>query len=354
MSRPRSRRTLAWVAGTGLVVTWSSGFIGAELGTREASADTLLAWRYVAAAVVLTGLVVVTRRRPPWRASRRQAVLGLLCQGGYLGGVVWGVAVGVPAGTAALLTALQPLLVAALASRFLRTRISRGGAYALGLGLLGVATVVAGDLGTGGAPAWAFLLPLAGMASLSIGTVLERRWQPAESLLEAMTAQTLVVAIVFMLTAGVTGRIAPPASVGFWAAVLWVVVLSTFGGYGFYFLVLRLQGPSTVSTLLYLTPPCTLAWGWAMLGQEPSGLAYLGTTVCAAGVFVALRADRLAERSGQGRGLPTQLRRVATRVRQSPVGDFLYGIDTYHAIRHGTGWTHLSGRDGRDEPRPCG
>ena len=32
---------------------WSSGFIGAELGTRFAPADTLLGWRYVVAAVLL-------------------------------------------------------------------------------------------------------------------------------------------------------------------------------------------------------------------------------------------------------------------------------------------------------------
>ena len=31
------------------VVLWSSGFVGAELGTAYAAPDTLLAWRYAAA-----------------------------------------------------------------------------------------------------------------------------------------------------------------------------------------------------------------------------------------------------------------------------------------------------------------
>jgi hypothetical protein len=43
------------VAAIGLVVFWSSGFIGADLGTRDASTTTLLAWRYV----VATGLAGV-------------------------------------------------------------------------------------------------------------------------------------------------------------------------------------------------------------------------------------------------------------------------------------------------------
>ena len=47
----------------------------------------------------------------------------------------------------------------------------------LALGVVGVALVVSSDLGRGTAPAWAYLLPLAGMLGLSVGTVLDRRWR---------------------------------------------------------------------------------------------------------------------------------------------------------------------------------
>ena len=279
-------------AGTALVVLWSSGFVGAELGTRYAPADTLLAWRYVVAAAVLAVVAIVLRTSLGPRALLRHGTLGLLCQCLYLGGVVTGVALGVPAGTTALIAAVQPLLVAAAAGPLLGERTGPRGRVGLALGLAGVGLVVAGDLGPGGAPWWAFLLPVGGMAALSAGTVLERRWRPAESPLESLTIQTVLAAGVFVAVAGAGGRLQPPADPRFWWAVAWVVVLSSFGGYGAYLLVLRRSGAVRVSTLLYLTPPTTMLWSFLMFGEVPGLLAVPGAAICAVGVALALRDQR--------------------------------------------------------------
>lgn len=276
-------------AGVALVVLWSSGFVGADLGTRYAPADTLLAWRYVVAAALLGGLAVAlgTRLRP--RALLRQGVLGLLCQCLYLGGVVTGVGLGVPAGTTALIASVQPLLVAVAAGPVLGERIGPRQRAGLVLGLVGVALVVAGDIGPGSAPWWAFLLPIGGMAALTAGTLLERRWRPAESPLQALTVQTVFAAGVFVAAAGAGGHLQPPADPGFWWAVAWVVVLSSFGGYGAYLLVLRRSGALRVSTLLYLTPPTTMVWTLLMFGEWPGPLALPGVAICAVGVALALQ-----------------------------------------------------------------
>ena len=275
--------------GTALVVLWSSGFVGAELGTRYAPADTLLAWRYIVAAAALAGLAVVLDTRLGPRALLRQGTLGLLCQCLYLGGVVTGVGLGVPAGTTALIASVQPLLVAAVAGPVLGERTGPRGRVGLALGLGGVGLVVAGDLGLGGAPWWAFLLPVGGMAALATGTLLERRWRPAESPLESLTVQTVLAAGVFVAVAGAGGNLAPPADPGFWWAVGWVVVLASFGGYGAYLLVLRRSGAVRVSTLLYLTPPTTMLWAFLMFGEVPGVLAVPGVALCAVGVALALR-----------------------------------------------------------------
>jgi drug/metabolite transporter (DMT)-like permease len=282
------RRTDA-TAGAALVVLWSSGFIGAELGTRYAPADTLLAWRYVVAAALLAGIAAALGTRLRLRALLRQGTLGLLFQCLYLGGVVTGVGLGVPAGTTALIASVQPLLVAAAAGPMLGERTGPRRRVGLALGLAGVGLVVAGDLGPGDAPWWAFLLPVGGMAALATGTVLERRWRPAESPLEALTVQTVLAAGVFVAVAGAGGHLQPPADPGFWWAVAWVVVLSSFGGYGAYLLVLRRSGAVRVSTLLYLTPPTTMLWAFVMFGEVPGPIAVPGVAVCAVGVALALR-----------------------------------------------------------------
>lgn len=151
------------LAGASLVIMWSSGFVGAALGTRFASADTLLAWRYIVAALVLAAIAMWRQSQVGARALRQQGLLGLLCQCCYLGGVVTGVGLGVPAGTAALIATAQPLLVAALAGPVLGESVSARQRAGLVLGLAGVGLVVAGDLGPGSAPGWAFLLPAGGM-----------------------------------------------------------------------------------------------------------------------------------------------------------------------------------------------
>ena len=87
-----------------LVVTWSSGFIGAELSSR-AGADpmTLLGWRFLLLALLLVGVYRALGNPWPSRASwRRQSVVAVLCQPAYLLLIFEGVAHGVPGGTAAL------------------------------------------------------------------------------------------------------------------------------------------------------------------------------------------------------------------------------------------------------------
>jgi drug/metabolite transporter (DMT)-like permease len=277
------------LSGLGLVVAWSSGFIGAELGTSHASASTLLAWRYVAAAALLAICVAWTRRNWRIRDPSRHALIGLFCQAIYLGGVVVGVGLGVPPGTAALIAAWQPLAVAGLEHMLSGRSTGPMQRVGLALGVVGVALVVSSDISRGDASAWVYLLPVTGMLGLAVGTVLDRHWRLENDLISGLTAQTLPVAVVMVAGAQVTGHLTPPASPSFWVAVAWVVVLSTFGGYGLYFWVLRRSGAAVVSAWLYLTPPCTMLWAAAFFGDHPGVWAYAGTIVCAAAVLIALK-----------------------------------------------------------------
>jgi drug/metabolite transporter (DMT)-like permease len=286
--------------GLALVAAWSSGFIGAELGTRSAPASTLLAWRYVVATAAFALLLLVLRRRWPRRDATKHAAIGLLCQGVYLGGVVGGVGLGVPPGTAALVAAGQPLVVAALEHLLLGRTTTRAQRAGLILGLAGVALVVSSDIGRGEAAAWAYLLPLGGMLGLSLGTVLDRRWDLDAGVLEGLTVQTAVVAVLIVGGAATTGTLAPPATTAFWTAVVWVVALSTFGGYGLYFAVLRRSGATAVSSWLYLTPPATMLWAALAFGDRPGPLAIGGTAVCAAAVCLAVGGSTHRPRATNG------------------------------------------------------
>ncbi len=295
MTTPRFLRDhVGTVSSVALVITWSSGFVGAELGSRAHAAPlTLLGWRFT----VLAGLLVVVAlvRRTPWptwRAWRRQVVLGVLCQVGYLLLVFEGVTQGVPGGTAALIAALQPLLVATVAGSLLGEHSTPRTWVGMLLGLVGVGVVVSGDLSLSGAPPWAYLLPTAGMLCLASGTVVGRRIRPTESLIETITMQSVVTAVVLMVLAVGFGQAAPPATIEFWRAVAWLIVLASLGGYVLYVFVAAQQGATVVSTLLFLTPPTTMFWVYLMFGTQVTAAGLVGLAISGVGVWLALGGRR--------------------------------------------------------------
>ncbi|MET7763813.1 DMT family transporter [Streptomyces sp. NPDC005393] len=297
------------VTSIGLVVMWSSGFIGAELGTRQAPADTLLMWRFLVAAVLLYGAwLLLRRRRLSPRAMAEQAAIGALSQGGYLGGIVWAVGLGVPSGTAALIAALQPLAAGALAGRLLGETVSPRQWAGLAIGLGGVALVVRDDLSAGpdAAPGWAYGLPFAAMAALLGASFLERRARAPLAPVDAVPLHCVTSALLFTAIAVVGGHAAPPTGGAFWAAVAWTVLLSTVGGYGFYWLSLRRSGVTRTSALIYLTPPTTVVWAYAMFGDAPGAVALVGMAVCVLGVTAAAhRSDRPVQPAdGSAKELP--------------------------------------------------
>lgn len=283
---PRKGRAFAEV---GFVVMWSSGFIGASLGTMAAGTSTLLAWRFLIAATILLGWTVAMRRAWPSAGGVVHAgIVGVLSQCVYLGGVVGAVEMGVSAGTTALVAALQPLFAASLAGPILGERVTGRQWVGLAVGLAGVALVVGEDVG-GAAPLWAYALPFAGMAGLVAATFVERAGEGGSDmpLDVSLAIQCAVSAVVFGAISFGSGSLAPPEGIEFWWAVLWLVVLSNFGGYGFYWLNVRMSSVTRVSSLVYLTPPTTMAWAFVMFGEEIGVFAVLGLAVCACGVFLA-------------------------------------------------------------------
>ncbi|MDQ1050359.1 DMT family transporter [Streptomyces sp. V4I2] len=270
------------------VLCWSSGFVGAKLGTEDAGAVTILMWRFLPLAAVLA-VAALVRSRTSWRGLTardlgRQALIGLLSQSGYLLTVYWAIQLGVSSGTTALIDGTQPLVAGALAGPLLRQYVSGRQWLGLCLGLAGVGLVTTADAGANSGVAWwTYLVPFAGMLSLVAATFLEQRSRTHVTPAVSMTVHCVTSALVFTGAALATGSATPPSTSSFWIAIGWLVTLSTFGGYGLYWLVLRRSGVTKVNTLMFLMAPVTAVWGAAMF-DEPF------TPQTAAGLAVSLGA----------------------------------------------------------------
>jgi drug/metabolite transporter (DMT)-like permease len=283
------------VLGAAFVAMWSSGFIGAELGSRSAPATALLAWRFIVAFAILGAWMLWRRRRVPWRELGLHVVIGVFGQIGYLYGVFAAVDHGVAAGTTALICALQPIVAVTLAVPLLGESVSVRQVIGFAVGLLGVALVVGADLGANpGVPILAYGLPVGAMLSLVGATLFERRTRPRLGLVDALAVQAGVSAVVFTSLAGASGTLAPPVDPTFWIAIAVLVVMAMFGGYGLYWINLARNGVARVSGLLYLTPPATMAWAWLMFGASLTPLSLVGVVVCVAAVLLIHGSSRPA------------------------------------------------------------
>ncbi|MFD3518785.1 DMT family transporter [Streptomyces sp. NPDC058657] len=278
------------------VLCWSSGFIGAKLGTGGAPALTVLTWRFLPLAVVLLCAAAVTRKA--WRglAARdiaRQVLVGVLSQSGYLLTVYYAIQLGVSSGTTALIDGVQPLVAGALAGPLLGAYVSRGQWWGLALGAGGVALVTLADAGaTGGGVAWwAYLIPFLGMLSLVAATFVEGRSRRKVSPLVSMTVHCTASAVVFTALAAVAGAAVPPAETSFWVATAWLVLPPTLGGYGLYWLILRRSGITRVNTLMFLMAPVTALWGAAAFGEHFGPQTAAGLAIGLVAVAVVHRGE---------------------------------------------------------------
>lgn len=284
---------LTVAAAVGFVASWSSGFVVAKVATVDVAPLTLLVWRFLPVAVGLVAVTLATgaARGVPRADLRRQAVIGLFAQLGYVVCVYAAIAAGVATGTTALIDAVQPLVVATLVGPLLGLRV-RGAQWAgLGVGAVGVLLVVRSQLGASEAPAAAYLLPLAAMACLVAGTFLERRSTGRPPVLVVLTVQVVVTSVVLVVAAAVTGALVPPASASFWTATALAAAFPTLAAYGLYWWLLRRVGVTALNALLFLVAPATAAAGALWLGEPLTTVTLAGFALCAADVAVVLAVE---------------------------------------------------------------
>jgi len=284
----------------GLLLTWSSGFIGARFSIDYAPALLVVFWRSVVVSLLLLPFVYKSLVKTPLSVLLNNAGIGLLAMAGYLTGVTRGIELGVPAGLAALCADLLPLGMALLAAIFLGERLVRQVWMGLIVGLIGVLWVTHGALVLGDAPLWAYGLPVAGMLSLAVATLWQKRASasPSMGLLPNLWLQCFVSSFAFAAIEGSQGSLAPIPSAGFALSVLWTVGLSTLGGYGLYWICLRRSTATRVASVLYLSPPITLLWAWAMFDEPLSWPMAAGMAISAIGIGLVVRAEARQKANG--------------------------------------------------------
>ena len=279
------------------VVLWSTGFVGAKYGTRDAGPLTFLALRFVLAGSLLVIAALAMRApRPTANEARWSLVAGLLMQAVYLGGVFVAIDLGLPSGVGALVSGLHPVVTSVASRSLLGERLERVQWLGVVLGLVGVIAVVVDRLLTrsSGVTALALLAAACGVLGISGGTLVQRRYCAAAPLMWNTVLQFASSALLVTIAAGVVEGFDVRFTAATVLALIWAVLVLSIGAVLIMLWLLQHQAAARVSSLFFLTPALSTIEGAILFDERLGPLALVGLVVALVGVALVTSYGRLS------------------------------------------------------------
>ncbi|HYN97209.1 MAG TPA: EamA family transporter [Pilimelia sp.] len=244
-----------------------------------------------AVALAAGGRLALPRGGWWWRA----AVLGSLNIGLFFA-LLFVAAYRLPGGVAAVLGALGPFVVAALAVPLLGDRPARRAMIAGAVGVAGVALLVLRS--TVGLDPLGLAAAAAGTVSMSLGTVLGRRWGTPPgygrrtTALLALTGWQLTVGGLLQLPVALAVEGPPPAlTPANLAGFGYLALGGTALAYFLWFRGVTALAPTRITMLALLSPAVAAGLGWVVLGQALSPGQLVGTAAVLGAVVLGASAQ---------------------------------------------------------------
>ena len=274
------------------VLFWSTGFIVARYGTRDAGPLTFLTVRLVAAAALLW-IVAAATHAPS--LSRRQldwaVVAGIGMHAMYLGGVFVAIAHGLPSGLSALIAGLHPVITSIAARWLLHERLRRAQWMGIALGMVGVLAVVIDRLRahSTGITRFTLVAMIVSVAGMAGGTLVQRSRGAGMPLLRGTAMQYTAASAVVGVGAVFNEHWQFRSTPRLWFSLAWALVVLSIAAVLIMLVLLQRQAAARVSSLFFLTPALSTIEGAILFGERLGVLALLGLVVALAGVWLTTR-----------------------------------------------------------------
>ncbi len=285
------------------VLIWSTGFIVARFGMPNSPPFSFLWFRYLFS--ITCFLAWIQWARVKWPQDKCEwlhlSVTGVLMHAGYLGGVWAAVKAGMGSGLSALIVGLQPVLTAIWLSTHggaAHSAVSRRQWMGLLLGFCGLLLVVWRKLTQGSAldHVTAVNLSFAVMAlfAITLGTLYQKSFvKPCD----VRTANTVQLMAAMLVTTPLALLETEPMQ---WnqelmGAMAWSVLGLTLGGSSLLYLLIQKGAAASVSSLMYLVPPCTAMMAWVLFDEPITVVTLMGIALTAWGVSWVVRPAKIPE-----------------------------------------------------------
>lgn len=290
----RLRRIGVLAAPPLFLLLWANGFVGLKLGLRDADPLTFLCVRYVLVLAIQIPVALVLRPRfPDWRGMFDVAVVGVLVQAGYFGFAYLAGEVGMSAGAIALVTSMQPILVALLAPWLASESVSAQRWIGLILGLAGAATVILARAGIEPEPALGLLLSVASLLCMTGGTLCQKRFgRPNHPVAESIVQYAVGLACLLPAAALLEPmRLHPTWQLA--GALAYLVLGNSVLAMSLLMAMIRAGEAARVSALFFVIPPITAVFAWLLLHEPVPPAAWAGMALASGGVWLATTPRRV-------------------------------------------------------------
>jgi drug/metabolite transporter (DMT)-like permease len=283
-------RAMPWV----FVLIWSTGFIVARYGMPHAPPMSFLAVRYALSILCFLPWIVLAGVK--WPSNRSQAlhlaVTGVLMHAGYLGGVWAAVKAGMGSGLSSLIVGIQPVLTAIWLTSVGGQHVSRRQWLGLLLGFAGLVLVVSRKFGAGGpgdSANWHNLsFAVLALFAITAGTLYQKRFVQPCDVRTANTVQ-LAAALLVTLPLALLETEAMRWNAELAGAMAWSVLGLTLGGSSLLYMLIQRGAAASVTSLMYLVPPCTALIAWLLFAEPITATTLAGTALTAFGVSLVVR-----------------------------------------------------------------
>lgn len=280
-----------WLSALVVIVVWGLNFVVMKWGLATVSPLLLCALRFMAASLPFLLFV-----RPPQHLSwGLLAAYGMVQGVGQFGMLFTGMKLGMPAGMASVVLQTQAFITMLMAAALLGEKPQRWQWIGLTVAIAGLVLIGAAH-GDGAAD-----MSLAGFV-LTVGAA--AMWAGSNLLTRVAAKQGPYEPVSFIVWTSLF-PVVPLLLLSWWmegaaqmqqqlqglgwrdaAVVAYLAVLSTLLGYGLWTRLLQRYAASTVAPLSLLVPVIGLLSAMLLLGEQPTGLQWLGTAGVLLGMVV--------------------------------------------------------------------
>ena len=274
------------------IVIWSSGFVVAKYGFRDADSLYFLAIRLILAAIILLVLTFALGQPVKLSASdfRSSLAIGISLHGLYLAGVWYAIELGAPSGLSSVITSMQPIVVSLLAVRFLGEPLTRKQFGGLFFGLLGVVMVVLPKLTqSGGFTAESLGFLFLALAGSTIATLLQKKIGHSIPLMIGTTYQFAIAGFGLLAISILRGRTHFEITQTSLWTMAWAVLVTSIAAVLLLLWLLNRGSAAKVSSLLYLVPPMAVLQALIFFNESVTPLECVGIAMTALGVALVIR-----------------------------------------------------------------